>query len=120
VKVESYVEKAEQKSDKRLARATSRKGAPDSAFHRARKAAKRTRYAAELAEPLLGKRAKRTAKKHEKRQDALGVVQDQVMVIEALQGVAAARSTPSKVGFVCGVLAERHRRAKTDARKRHR
>jgi CHAD domain-containing protein len=118
--VETFVKKAEKKSRKRLARATSRADAPDTSFHRARKAAKRTRYAAELARPAWGKPAKRVAQVHEKRQDALGEVQDHVMIVDALRSVASARATPSKVGFTCGMLAERHLRAKADARARQR
>lgn len=115
--VERFVRRAQKKSDKRLKRATSAaEDTADNALHRARKAAKRTRYAAELARPAMGKSAKRIARTHEKRQEALGVFQDHVMMITALRHAAATNANASDVGFLCGVLAQRHSRGKAKAR----
>ncbi len=113
-----FVKRAQKKSDKRLSRATTDASAPDSDFHRARKAAKRTRYAAELAQPQMGKRAKRIVKAHEKQQEVLGELQDHVMVIATLRDIADSRPTSSRIGFVCGILAQRHVEAKVEARRR--
>jgi CHAD domain-containing protein len=112
------LKKAKKKSDKRLERATSDPDAPDSPFHRARKAAKRTRYAAELVRPAVGKAAKRLAKEHEMRQDALGQLQDHVMIVAVLRDLADRQATTSKIAFVCGVLAQDHVRAKARVRSR--
>ncbi len=104
---EGFLEQARRKSDKRLRQA--RSAAPDvrgPALHRARKAAKRTRYAAELARPILGKPAQKIAKKQERRQEELGEIQDHRMMIDALSDLA--RGAPDDVAFTCGVLAQRH------------
>jgi CHAD domain-containing protein len=115
--VDAFVRRAQKKSDKRLARArSSADDTADAAFHRARKAAKRTRYAAELARPELGKSAKRVAKSHEKRQDALGALQDHVMLVSTLQDVASTEADSTDIAFLCGVLAGRHSKAQTDVR----
>ncbi len=50
----------------------------DLALHEIRKKAKRLRYAAESARPVLGKRAKKLAKRARDVQDALGAHQDTV------------------------------------------
>lgn len=124
--VEDFVRRAKKKSDKRYKRATAARqpaddtegagNAADEALHRARKAAKRTRYAAELAQPAIGKAAKRIAKKHEKRQDAWGAVQDHVTTIRALREIAARDDISTDVGFLCGALAQRHSQGKAAAR----
>jgi len=116
--VERYVRRARKKADKRRRRAE--KADDESAgraFHRARKAAKRARYAAELARPALGKSAKKAARSYEKQQDELGELQDHVMLISLLGGVPARSDASAEVGFVCGVLVDRHQRA---LRKVHR
>jgi CHAD domain-containing protein len=114
--VEEYVRGAREKSDNRRQRA----GAADdesagAAFHRARKAVKRTRYAAELARPALGKPAKKLARSYEKQQDALGELQDHVLVISLLRTVTGSRGTSAEVGFACGLLVDRHHRAQARA-----
>ena len=116
--VEAFVERAQQKYDKRLVRAISTADAPDEAFHRARKAAKRARYAAELAQPAMGRAAKRIVSRHEELQEQLGALQDHVMLITTLGEVAARETTSPQVGFGCGVLAQRH--AQAGLRARHR
>ncbi|HEY2878596.1 CYTH and CHAD domain-containing protein [Nocardioides sp.] len=114
----TLVKRARKKSDKRLADAESTADdAIDEALHRARKAAKRTRYAAELARPIMGKKAKRTAKAHEQRQDVLGTTQDHRMVAAVLHDLAGKHATSSDVAFACGILAERHNHAKERARR---
>lgn len=120
-RVERFLRRAEKKSDRRLERAAAAHGDKvDTALHRARKAAKRTRYAAELALPKLGKPAKRIAKAHERRQDALGEVQDHAMTVAALRELAATKDITAEVAFLCGALAQRHADEKVGARSRWR
>ena len=110
--VRTFVKRARTKSDKRLRQAE--RADPDTvdeAFHRARKAAKRTRYAAELARPYLGKKAKKVARKHEERQEELGVRQDHRMLLALLLRLAGQEPTEPEPAFACGVLAEHHRAA---------
>ncbi|HET9647602.1 MAG TPA: CHAD domain-containing protein [Microlunatus sp.] len=82
-KVKSYVERADRKVLKRLkasgkAYAAGDPSAPALA-HAARKAGKRHRYAAELAEPLWGKKASRIVSHRKNLQDVLGGHQDAVV-----------------------------------------
>ncbi len=57
----------------------------DTAFHEARKKAKRLRYAAEGATPAVGKRARSLARSAKKVQEALGAHQDSVIARERLR-----------------------------------
>ncbi|MFG2823473.1 CHAD domain-containing protein [Kitasatospora sp. NPDC048365] len=79
----------------------------DLALHRARKAAKRARYAAESSEPLLGKHARRQAKRTKRVQQALGAHQDGVVGETTLHEVAA--QAPPGIAFALGVLRSRQR-----------
>ncbi|WP_369332970.1 CHAD domain-containing protein [Mycolicibacterium vulneris] len=76
--------RAQRKADRRLAAALDSEDA--AMLHRARKAAKRARYAAELCQSL-GKpnRATRTIKRYKRIQSTLGVHQDAVVAAEALR-----------------------------------
>lgn len=56
-------------------------------LHDARKAAKRHRYAVELARPVLGAEADTTIKRREALQDALGEHQDAVVALAFLNGI---------------------------------
>jgi CHAD domain-containing protein len=78
------------------------------ALHKARKAAKRARYSAELARPAVGKPAKRLAKRYQQRQKDLGVLQDHRMIVAVLLAVADDDASPARLAFTCGVLAQRH------------
>ena len=79
----------------------------DDALHRARRAAKRTRYAAELAGPALP-HAKRLARRYEKVQAVLGDHQDTVVARDQLRRWAAATTDdPGANGFTYGLLYER-------------
>ncbi|MDL4813494.1 CYTH and CHAD domain-containing protein [Actinomadura opuntiae] len=73
------------------------------ARHETRKAAKRARYAAELAMPVLGVAAKRVAKDAKRIQEVLGGHQDGVIAMEYLKA-AAARTGDPKEAFDLGVL----------------
>jgi CHAD domain-containing protein len=81
-----YVEKAKKKADKRL-----RKADDDiEQLHRARKAMKRARYAAELAQPADGN-MKAVARQAEELQTILGEHQDAVVSAKFLTTISASR-----------------------------
>ncbi len=94
--------RAERKADRRLAAAL--RSGDDALLHRARKAAKRARYAAELCKPL-DKEAKRTIKHYKQIQSLLGDHQDTVVAARALRQMAvAAGTTLGENGFSYGML----------------
>ncbi len=76
----------------------------DLALHDARKAAKRLRYAAESAEPVLGKPAKHLAKAGKSVQNLLGDHQDSVVAREALRGLGIQATGAGESAFTWGVL----------------
>ncbi|AUY47907.1 CYTH and CHAD domain-containing protein [Streptomyces sp. CB01881] len=80
----------------------------DAALHRARKAAKRARYAAECTEPLLGKQARRLAKRAKRIQKALGAHQDGVVGERTIRELSI--QAPPGIAFALGVLHTRQRR----------
>lgn len=71
----AFVKRAQRKLERRLRDA---EGDLEE-LHRARKAGKRFRYAAELAEPALGKKATKAVEKGKKLQELLGEHQDSVV-----------------------------------------
>ena len=71
-------------------------GGHDAALHRARKSAKRLRYAAEAAVPLFGKRADRLAKAAHEIQKILGHHQDSVVTRDFLRRLGAKRRATPK------------------------
>ncbi|MFD5335829.1 CYTH and CHAD domain-containing protein [Streptomyces hawaiiensis] len=79
----------------------------DVALHEARKKAKRTRYAAEAAEPVLGKPAKTMVKSMKALQNLLGEHQDSVMARQALRELSAVAHAAGESAFTYGVLHER-------------
>jgi CHAD domain-containing protein len=108
--------RAERKADRRLAQAVA--GDDDALLHRARKAAKRARYAAELRMPVE-KRAKRTVKHYKRIQTVLGDHQDGVVASATLVRLArVAGTTPGQNGFTYGVLYAREQQAADTARRR--
>ena len=108
------VRAAERKVGKHLEAALA--GDDDEELHKARKAGKRARYAAELASPVLGGKVKKRIKRYEQLQDILGDYQDGVIAAALLRGLAsgtAARSNEN--GFTYGLLyaQEQHRAARS-------
>ncbi|AMW10466.1 metal-binding protein [Streptomyces qaidamensis] len=79
----------------------------DLALHEARKKTKRTRYAAEAAEPVLGKRAKTMVKSMKSLQNLLGEHQDSVMARQALRELSAVAHAAGESAFTYGLLHER-------------
>jgi hypothetical protein len=63
----------------------------------------------------MGTKAKKVARTHERRQDQLGVVQDHRMMSALLRDVAGQQPVDPDLAFACGVLAERHQAAKSQA-----
>ena len=108
--------RAESKADRRLLAAT---GTGDGAdLHRARKAAKRARYAAEMIKPLDDDgRAKRTVKRYKKIQTVLGDHQDSVVAAATLRRLGSlAGVAPDENGFTFGVLYANEQQAADRAR----
>ena len=87
----------------------------DAELHRARILCKRTRYAVELAEPEMGKRARRVAERAATLQDVLGAHQDAI-VAEARLRELLSRTLGSGAAFAAGRLVERERARRTAAR----
>ncbi|MEU1570518.1 CYTH and CHAD domain-containing protein [Streptomyces collinus] len=79
----------------------------DVALHEARKKAKRTRYAAEAARPVLGKPAKTMVKSMKALQNLLGEHQDSVMARQALRELSAVAHAAGESAFTYGLLHER-------------
>ncbi|MGW8376134.1 CYTH and CHAD domain-containing protein [Streptomyces sp. ODS28] len=79
----------------------------DLALHEARKAAKRTRYSAEAARAVFGRRAREYAVRMTALQDLLGEHQDSVVAREALREIAVQAHAAGEPSFTYGVLYER-------------
>lgn len=86
---------------------------PDAEYHRARIAAKRTRYAAELASrTLVGKRAegaRRLAARLAGVQESLGEMQDAAVAEATIRDTLQSRSRQATYAFEAGRLVERQR-----------
>ena len=76
---------------------------PDTARHETRKEAKRVRYAAELAVPVLGVAAERVIEDAKRIQGVLGEYQDGVIAMEHLAAAAKRTNIPEEA-FTLGVL----------------
>ena len=102
-----YVRRARKRLERRLGTAAEA-GHPLELVHDARKAAKRARYLAELAEPVLGAKAKATVKQMTAVQDDLGGHQDQALARRLLLDLARAQDEAAppdpRVGFTLGLL----------------
>ncbi|OWY81558.1 CYTH and CHAD domain-containing protein [Rhodococcus sp. BUPNP1] len=102
--IRAALRRAERKALKRVSVAA--EGSDEEALHRARKAAKRARYAAELARPVLGKKkARKKVARYKTMQEVLGEHQDSVVAAGILRGLGArAGATPGENGFTFGLL----------------
>ncbi len=76
----------------------------EAAWHEVRKAAKRLRYAAEVARPGLGKPAKRLAKRAKEVTQVLGERQDTVVAREHLLALADDAGAAGEPTFTYGLL----------------
>jgi len=92
--------------------------APNNAkIHETRIKTKRARYAAELAEPTVGKPATRFINKARVVQDVLGLHQDAIQA-EAHVRTFLKQSTSARAAFVAGRMVERQRQRREKARKK--
>ncbi len=107
------------KEFQKLRRAAAKlRGSPtDAEIHRMRIHAKRARYAAELAEPVVGKPARRFVESAKKFQDVVGAHQDTVVAGERIRGLLE-RSGSTETAFVAGQLVERATRKRQIARRK--
>lgn len=120
--VTSLANKAGKKARTRLQAAIAGEAGDDEALHRARKAFKRARYAAELATPLVGKKhAKKKIRRYKHVQEVLGEHQDSLVAAEFLRRLGAAAGTrPAENGFTYGLLFAREQQAAAAAQRRAR
>lgn len=97
-------------------------GAEDDELHRIRIASKRLRYVAELATPVMGKRAAKLARAARRLQDLLGEHQDAVVAEQHLRRLVTdpERVDPADplVAFVAGRLVEQERARRATCRER--
>ncbi len=102
---------------KKLRRSVSKAGATpsDTQLHKIRIASKQLRYGAELAEPVLGKAARRTARRAEDIQTILGDHHDSVMAVEWLEQIPVDGTTGAS--FVAGAKAADARRHQLESRR---
>ena len=121
------VGRAYRRTDRRMRRADRIPAgqAHDVALHETRKAAKRARYAAEVAEPALGKETGRKARRFARRmkdvQSTLGAHQDAVIARTAAREIGVQAHLAGENAFSFGVLQERaHRQAIACANEAHR
>lgn len=99
--VAQFAAKAGRKFANRLRNA----GADSEALHSARKAGKRFRYATELSEVAIGKKAAKRVKRLKKLQTLLGEYQDSVVSAEFLRRMGAeAGADGDQNGFTYGIL----------------
>jgi CHAD domain-containing protein len=105
------VRRAYRKVDRRVDTMTATPPGPsrDTATHRVRKAAKRLRYATEVAVPAVGKPANRTRKRAKAFTSILGEFQDGVVALAPLRQLGISAHQGGDNGFTFGVLAGQER-----------
>ncbi len=113
-------DRARRKADRRLAAASD--SGDDDTLHRARKAAKRARYAAELCKPVdKPKHAKRIIKHYKHIQNVLGDHQDTAVAGEVLRKMGISAGEAEENGFTFGILYAREqqiaRRCRQEVRR---
>ncbi|MDA2891967.1 CHAD domain-containing protein [Mycolicibacterium sp. BiH015] len=116
-RLSATAQKAGAKADRRLKSAL--KSDDDELLHRARKAAKRARYANELLQlDRSSTRARRNIKHYKQIQSVLGDVQDTVVARTMLRQLgAAAGTTPGENGFTFGLLYAREEQLARQCRR---
>ncbi|WP_107656942.1 CYTH and CHAD domain-containing protein [Nocardia suismassiliense] len=117
-KLVQRADRAARKADRRLE--TALEDQRDESLHRARKAAKRARYAAELQEPVRDRaQAKSNIKHYKQIQRVLGDHNDSVVSAAFLWRTATAAGTAAdENGFTFGLLYANEKHAAADARER--
>ncbi len=94
---------------RRTARKAARLDGSGEALHDVRKAAKRVRYATEVAVPAVGKQANRTRKRAREVTKVLGDHHDSVVIRPLLRDLAGQAHLAGENGFTFGLLHERER-----------
>ena len=79
----------------------------DTALHETRKAAKRARYAAEAAQPALGKKTRRFARRMKAVQSSLGDHHDAVNARATAREIGVRAHLAGENAFTFGLLGER-------------
>jgi CHAD domain-containing protein len=87
----------------------------DEDLHKARVRAKRARYAAEVAQVSVGKRAAKFVRRAKAFQDVVGGHQDAVVAEEAIRRLG--RGSGTRAAFVAGRLVERQQERRRRARR---
>ena len=90
----------------------------DALLHEARKAAKRARYAAEAAQPAIGKKARKFAKRMKAVQSALGDHHDAVTVGTAAREIGVHAHLSGENAFTFGLLNEHAHHAALDSERK--
>jgi CHAD domain-containing protein len=109
----ALVEKARHRLDERVQVALATKDS-DEPLHEARKAAKRLRYSAEVAEPALGKHAKALRKRAKDVQTILGEHQDSVVARPVLLELGRGDENGFTFGLLYGKEVELAHRTEAD------
>ena len=116
------VERAYRQADKRMRRArrAPHGQARDVALHEARKSARRARYAAEAASPVIGPQARAFARQMKKVQTVIGDHQDTVIARQAARDLGIGAHLAGENAFTYGLLYERelHQAERLQARAR--
>ena len=107
------------RTDRRLRRARKAHAgeAANVALHGARRAAKRARYAAEVAQPAYGKQARRFGKQMKKLQSSLGTHQDAVIARNAIRELGVRTHLEGENAFTFGLLHEHNTTAARDSER---
>lgn len=105
----SAITRTYRRTRRRMRRARQSASGPgrDTALHETRKAAKRARYAAEAAQPALGKDARRLARRMKAVQSALGDHHDAVTARAAAREIGVRAHLAGENAFTFGMLRER-------------
>jgi len=115
LKITKDVARAVKRSRKRLKKA--RKDGSDDVLHRARKAAKRARYAVEAAAPVLPGTADEAVERYKSLQDLLGEQHDAVVAAHLLLDLARRAGATQENGFTLGLLYQRQLEASSRAQE---
>jgi CHAD domain-containing protein len=102
------VRKVYRQASKRMRRARHEPAGPgrDVALHKARKSARRARYAAEAASPAAGRQARTFAKQMKKVQSVIGDHQDTVIARQAARDLGIGAHLAGENAFTYGLLYE--------------
>ena len=110
------------RTDRRLRRARQAHAgeATNIALHRARRSAKRARYAAEVVQPVYGRQARRFGKRMKKLQTSLGAHQDAVIARNAIRELGVRAHLEGENAFTFGLLHEHNTTAARDSERQAR